>query len=477
MTITLVLAVRDGAPAPAPLRGVEVVAPDALAHRLDQAAGSLCLLLPAGVRPRPDLLDLHAAAHRARPGCAVASPVTPAVAPPSAHAHALRGLHRAPLSADAALLQRMLAQVPGATRPDDVHGLVWLRSAGVLVALEHPAADLALRPTEVLRAAERWGRSCADAARRHRSLRGELLAGFGDSSPRELAVRRFLLRAAVPPPLLWAASRPVRRSSPQLAPLMRHLAFWRGVRRGVRPRTWSAIAGGVPVLMYHAFATRDEAPSRFVVAPSQLRRHLRVLRLLGLRPTTLDAVAAALQAGDLPPARRFVVTIDDGYADNLNVAAPVLARAGVRPTVFLVTERMGGVNDWDRAGVLAGRRLLSWGEVERLQAGGAALGAHTLTHPVLPDLEESQVRQQVLLSVACVAAHARPAGVPFAYPHGRYDQVALRAVAEAGCCCALSTDVGRVGPGAPLLRLPRLEMKGTDGLLRTILKLTGVAHR
>ncbi len=56
-------------------------------------------------------------------------------------------------------------------------------------------------------------------------------------------------------------------------------------------------------------------------------------------PCTEDEVAAALQSGVSANERLLWITFDDGYRDNLYVAAPILEAFGVRPTLF-VTSRV-----------------------------------------------------------------------------------------------------------------------------------------
>lgn len=68
---------------------------------------------------------------------------------------------------------------------------------------------------------------------------------------------------------------------------------------------------------------------------SALREILSAL-CLSYTPCTEEAVVAALQSGVTTSKERLLwVTFDDGYRDNLQVAAPVLEEFGVRPSLFL----------------------------------------------------------------------------------------------------------------------------------------------
>jgi peptidoglycan/xylan/chitin deacetylase (PgdA/CDA1 family) len=63
-------------------------------------------------------------------------------------------------------------------------------------------------------------------------------------------------------------------------------------------------------------------------------------------PLSLGDALRALEAGTLPP-RAVCVTFDDGYADNLPLAVPILARCGIPATVFVASGFLDGRIMWN----------------------------------------------------------------------------------------------------------------------------------
>jgi peptidoglycan/xylan/chitin deacetylase (PgdA/CDA1 family) len=101
------------------------------------------------------------------------------------------------------------------------------------------------------------------------------------------------------------------------------------------------------ILLYHRIADVRPDPWSLCVTPRHFAEQLETLRQYG-RPMQLRQLAQALADGNLPR-RAVVVTFDDGYADNLYHAKPMLERYAIPATVFLITGHLGHAREfwWD----------------------------------------------------------------------------------------------------------------------------------
>jgi peptidoglycan/xylan/chitin deacetylase (PgdA/CDA1 family) len=164
-----------------------------------------------------------------------------------------------------------------------------------------------------------------------------------------------------------------------------------------------------------------------------------------------------------------VITIDDGYRDNLEVAHPVLKRHRFPATLFLVSQKLGIGNDWDGEPPLGERPTLSAEQARELRNAGHEIGGHTRHHCSLPDVDDATQRAEI---EGCKRELEEAIGAPitsFAYPYGRRDERAIEAIEAAGFlgACTTHPDLARFDEDP--VRLPRLEIKGTDSL-RTFLR-------
>ncbi len=114
-------------------------------------------------------------------------------------------------------------------------------------------------------------------------------------------------------------------------------------------------AGFIPgaiILLYHRVTDLPSDPQLLAVAPRHFKEHLEVLRR-EYDPVSLGNFVDRLDNGRFP-ARTVIVTMDDGYADNLYEAKPLLERFNLPATVFVT------------AGSVGSRHEFWWDELERV---------------------------------------------------------------------------------------------------------------
>ena len=325
--------------------------------------------------------------------------------------------------------------------------------------------------TRVLADERRYGAVCTQLVAQRPEMRPRLLGWFGEPTLREVTLRRLLLALRVPPAALAGGGRLVPGEGRRRVWLgfVSRYAFWNGVRRAVDRAEWLQTTRGVPVLMYHAF-TDEKQGSRFVMPRRSFARQMRLLRALRYRVIGFEQLAELLRERRPLPRRTAVITIDDGYRDNLEIALPVLRARGMPATLFLVSGLIGASNRW-HGEETEERPLLSLEQVQEMRAGGVSIGAHTRSHPRLPEVGDEAVREEIAGSRRDLEA-AVGASVPtFAYPYGLHDPRAVAATEEADFSGACTTFARLARHGDDPLLIPRIEIQGEDSSRRFLRKL------
>ncbi len=99
------------------------------------------------------------------------------------------------------------------------------------------------------------------------------------------------------------------------------------------------------ILGYHRINRLSWDPFRLAVSPESFAQQLEVLQKHA-NVLPLHELAEARASGDIPP-RSIAITFDDGYADHLSVAQPLLEHAGLPSTIFISTGYLGREFWWD----------------------------------------------------------------------------------------------------------------------------------
>jgi len=195
----------------------------------------------------------------------------------------------------------------------------------------------------------------------------------------------------------------------------------------------------------------------------------------------LDEAISRFKRGELPGSA-VAITFDDGYADNHDVAMPILKRHGISATFFIATGYIDGGIMWNdriiesirhtkvgqldlralelgtlavntlderraavttllprlkhlpgdarsaavdriventRTGRLPLDLMLSSAQVVQMAADGMEIGAHTVSHPILASEQVSAARREICASRDHLADLLRIPIRTFAYPNGR----------------------------------------------------------
>lgn len=295
-----------------------------------------------------------------------------------------------------------------------------------------------------------------------------------------------------------------------------------------RAASWSGIQsarerlslGTLTILTYHR-VLEDDAWARAPLQGLAMPRTAFAAQVEWLARTfvvePLSAALASLSRSEPCGRPLAAITFDDGHRDSAEIAAPILERAAVRGTFFLVSDfvdsdrllwfdciarwhagsteaasralltRLGG--QWRtpgrpplrpllealksappevrsecvwaaqrEVGVSPEDRAMSVAQARGLARAGHEIGAHSVSHPILTRVDDESLEREV---VRCKDDVERLVGVPirgYCYPNGSHDERVRGVARRAGYAYACTTHAARARRQDDPFALPRFNM-------------------
>lgn len=186
-------------------------------------------------------------------------------------------------------------------------------------------------------------------------------------------------------------------------------------RKGNAPRA------GFRVLLYHAVGTRL-AHDRYGISiePRLFERHMDIL---AEESPDVHLTAFDDRENSSAPLPCVAVTFDDGYVDNLHVAAPILSKRNIPFTVFVTSSFIGKTSEG----------YLSAAELKELSTlPNVTIGAHGATHTRLAVCGDATLRRELSDSRRRIEDLIGRSVTTVSYPHGSVNLRVRAAAAEAG---------------------------------------------
>ncbi|HXR08135.1 MAG TPA: polysaccharide deacetylase family protein [Candidatus Acidoferrum sp.] len=226
---------------------------------------------------------------------------------------------------------------------------------------------------------------------------------------------------------------------------------------------------GVPILMYHKIGPRPRRVRLrgLYVRPEVLARQLDEFQRAGFTACPPAEANAGVRSG-AGPARRFVLTFDDGFRNVFQNALEPLAQKKFHAIEFLVVNCIGKLNEWDLRDGEAPEPLMDAAQVREWLRAGHRIGSHSLSHPRLTRLSLRDALEEIAGSKKKLEDTFGVAVEDFSYPFGDWNEAVRDLVMEAGYRTACTTDYGVNSPATSPLVLRRIAVRHPTRSLKTL---------
>ncbi|HCY28271.1 MAG TPA: polysaccharide deacetylase [Alteromonas macleodii] len=215
------------------------------------------------------------------------------------------------------------------------------------------------------------------------------------------------------------------------------------------------------ILLYHHVSS--STPASTSISPEAFKSHMEYLDAHHT-VVSLQDVVSAIQHNSTLPENAVAITFDDGYANILDNAHPILADLGFPYTVFINPDEIG-----------VGPKQLTWEQVIAMHNDGVVFANHTLDHLHMLNGEQAmgerawleKVWQNVESAEKKIEDKLDISLKYLAYPFGEYN-TALANKLKAEGYIGFGQHSGAVGPSSDMQALPRFPAAGPYANLATL---------
>ena len=221
------------------------------------------------------------------------------------------------------------------------------------------------------------------------------------------------------------------------------------------------------ILLYHRVADTQNDPHLLCVSTENFRIQIKFLKE-NFRVVPLTQLVQEVSVRKVQN-QSMAITFDDGYADNLYNALPVLEEFKIPATIFLTAGYVGQNKDfyWDKETPSESRgRPAIIDEAKSLANSRLIeLGSHTLNHLKLATLPENEQSRELVESKKTLEKMLAKPFSSFAYPFGDKKSFSKKTVAlvkKTGYHYACANTHERVTNKSDIFALPRFVVRNWD---------------
>lgn len=202
----------------------------------------------------------------------------------------------------------------------------------------------------------------------------------------------------------------------------------------------------IPVLMYHKIpVTPPVSQHKIFVTAENFEKHLKIFKFLGFKALTFSELSL-YRRGLLNfrnfPKKPLLLTFDDGYRDNLEVASPLLKKYGFRAQLFLLADKSIASNVWDQGSTEPAHEIVSGTDRQKWKSSAFEIGSHGFSHKPITEFSTQQAFAELKNSKEALEKEFEQPIISYAFTYGTATQNSAAMAEAAGYEYAVNTDSG-----------------------------------
>lgn len=188
----------------------------------------------------------------------------------------------------------------------------------------------------------------------------------------------------------------------------------------------------VPILLYHHITDEPfDGNEISMISPYDFRMHMTAIKV-NYTPISLRQYYEYVMCEDgsvTIPDDPIIVTFDDGYLSNYELAYPILKELEIPATIFVVTDTVGEA----AGGGKVNYSHFTWEQAKEMEdSGWIEIQSHTASHVALGSLDTNRLVLELRKSKYAIEKNLGRECDMIAFPYGSYTNEVLTAAERAG---------------------------------------------
>ncbi len=231
----------------------------------------------------------------------------------------------------------------------------------------------------------------------------------------------------------------------------------------------------VPILLYHHISDEfDMTNAISIISPRDFRLHMTAIKTQYTPISLRDYVefVNCTDGSEVIPQNPIIVTFDDGYLSNYEVAYPILKELNIPATIFVVTDTVGEIAGEGKVNY----SHFTWEQAKEMYNSGLIdIQSHTNDHVMLGNLDSDTVSYELRKSKYLIEKNVGNTCDMIAYPYGSYSASNIESAKKAGYTaqCLVGDDTSDIDyevniPRDGVMNMTRITVSGTMGNVNII---------
>lgn len=169
------------------------------------------------------------------------------------------------------------------------------------------------------------------------------------------------------------------------------------------------------------------------------------------------------------------ITFDDAFVSVKENAVPILKKNGLPAAIFVPAGNLGQQPNWEIQDdcLDISETVMDEEQISSLAKDGFEIFSHTLSHPVLTEIGDSELKAELIGSKSALEKIVGHAVSVISYPYGACDDRVCLAAKKAGYVLGFTIEPSVVNHAKNDLKIGRFSVSSNDSLAKFKLKVKG----